>query len=55
MQPLQNRGISTNRKRAKVVSLTFIAPGNSSTIVIAYYCGLIRVLHTLSAPMMCQL
>lgn len=55
IEPLQNSTISTNRKRAKVISLTFLAPGNGSAIVIAYDCGLIRVFHTLSTRMLCQL
>lgn len=38
----------------KIVSLTFLAPGNGSAVVVAYAAGILRVFHTLSKRILCH-
>lgn len=52
----QNHFARPRRKaRAKrIVSLTFLAPGNASAVVVAYETGALRVYHTLSGRLLCH-
>lgn len=37
-----------------IISISFLAPGNASAVMIAYRFGLIQIYHTLSAHLMCE-